>query len=197
MAHGPKRRGAKLTAGLALLVALSGTAWMLRGWSQGTHYGAVRELAWWVGSPELAYNWDVAVPGRLFRSGRPDPRFVEYAQERYGVDHLVSLTGASEAHEHARRIGMKVSIFHWPSSRLAPPEELERVLALFESGERVWVHCAGGSDRTGYAIASHRVRSEGWELEQAVGEMGGYDHDAESKPELHEALRAFLSPAAR
>lgn len=35
----------------------------------------------------------------------------------------------------------------------------------------VYVHCAEGRDRTGYAIAAYRIIEEGWEADDAIHEM--------------------------
>lgn len=35
----------------------------------------------------------------------------------------------------------------------------------------VYVHCAAGKDRTGYAIATYRIIEEGWDADSAIEEM--------------------------
>jgi tyrosine-protein phosphatase SIW14 len=35
----------------------------------------------------------------------------------------------------------------------------------------VFVHCAAGSDRTGYSVATYRIVTEGWAADDAIYEM--------------------------
>jgi hypothetical protein len=94
------------------------------------------------------------VDANVYRSGRPDGRFVEYLKERYGLEHIISLTGEFAAHQVARDLGLKVSIYHWSTDFLPKSEEFEYVQNILKSGEKVLIHYAGGSDRTGYSIAT-------------------------------------------
>ena len=153
---------------------------------------ALKQLAWQLGVPEPAYNFG-RVGDSLFRSARPDARFLRWVRERYAIQHVVSLTGPIPAHEEARRLGMRVSVYAWRVESLPPPAELREVLTLLRSGERVLLHCASGSDRTGYTVAALRMLDEGWPLERAVEEMRRYEHRPERWPKLHAELLRFVS----
>lgn len=134
----------------------------------------------------------MVAPDHLFRSGLPDDRFVRYLHERRGVQRIVSLSGPTPAHDTARALGMEVIVLDWPASHLPPRNELESLLRVLDRGGPTLVHCAGGSDRTGYVIAAWRVRREGWPLDRAVEEMARYWHDPARNPRLQTELRAFL-----
>src|SRR5262245_9297011 len=121
-------------------------------WYKAPYRGMGKAIAWDVDMPEPAYNFDTVVPGKLYRSGLPDARFLEYARARYGIQHLVSLRGPSEVHERAKQLGMNVTVLSWGTHKL-PVEDLRMLLTLFDSNERVLVHCRAGRDRSGYAIA--------------------------------------------
>jgi len=156
-----------------------------------------KELAWQLGVPEPAYNFG-RVGDSLFRSASPDARFLRWVRERYAIQQVISLTGPIPAHEEARRLGMHVSVYAWRVESLPPPAELQEVLTILRSGERVLLHCASGADRTGYTVAALRVLDQGWPLERAVEEMRRYEHQPERWPKLHAELRELLagSPAA-
>ncbi len=164
------------------------------GWLRAPYPDLGKQIAWQLGVPEPAYNFG-RVGESVFRSSRPDARFLDWIRERYGIQHVVSLVGPAPAHDEARRLGMRVSVYSWRVEELPPPEELREVLTLLRSGKPVLLHCASGADRTGYTVAALRVLDEGWPLERAVAEMRRYEHDPERWPGVHAALRAFLSSA--
>jgi hypothetical protein len=134
----------------------------------------------------------VVAPGRLYRSGLLDDRFVRYLRERLGVERIVSLSGPTPAHDTARALGMEVVVLDWPASHLPPRNELESLLRSLDHAGPTLIHCAGGSDRTGYVVAAWRVRRQGWPLDRAVAEMARFGHDPARDTRLQEELRAFL-----
>jgi hypothetical protein len=189
------RWGVRLLALLGAALAAAGVLrlGMARGWFRGPYPAAGKELAWALGVPGPAYNFGVVVPGHLFRSARPDARFLDWVQREYGVERLVSLAGESGVHAAARELGLRVSSFRWRVEEFPPEAELRAALELLSSGERVLVHCASGADRTGVAVAAHRVLREGWSPERALAEMRAYWHKAERHPALVAQLRALLA----
>lgn len=162
---------------------------------RGPYPAAGKQLAWWVGAPEPAYNFG-RIDSARFRSARPDARFLHWLQRRYAIQHVVGLSGASAVHDEARRLGMRVSVYSWRVEALPPPAELREVLGILTSGERVLLHCASGSDRTGYTVAALRVWRDGWSLERAQDEMRRFEHRPERWPEVHTQLRRLLAELA-
>jgi hypothetical protein len=76
----------------------------------------------------------VVVPGRVYRSGRPDERFIQYLRNTHDIQRIFTLTGSSEAHEAARK-------WEWRSLDLSvgnqsppPLSELETVLDILNDG---------------------------------------------------------------
>lgn len=151
-----------------------------------------RDLAWWIGDPAPAYNFAAVVPGRIYRSGRPDDALVRHVRSSRGVTRLVSLSGPVPAHDTARALGMEVDVFAWSGRQLPPEHELEAVLDLLDAGGPVWIHCEHGMDRTGLAIAAYRVRRQHWDVERALAEMARYRHTPGEHAVLEPALRALL-----
>lgn len=151
-----------------------------------------RELAWWLDSPAPAYHFAEVVPGRLYRSGRPDARLVTHVRETRGVAHVVSLSGPVPAHETARALGMQVTVFEWPGDRLPPAAEIEAVLELLAGPDPVWVHCEHGVDRTGTAVAAYRVANQGWGSRQALAEMVAMRQDPVQRTRLRSELLVLL-----
>ena len=156
-------------------------------------YGSdMRALSWHLGWQERAYNLGEVVPGRIYRSGKPDARFIDYLQQEYGVERIIALNARKPHayHRHAQERGMALHFFGWTSKQVPPDEKLRAVLKLLRDSEvPVLVHCAAGKDRTGYAIASYRILEQGWPLEQALEEMRRHWHDEHKRPWFFAALK--------
>jgi protein tyrosine/serine phosphatase len=146
-----------------------------------------KTVAWSVRMPEPAYNFDTVVPGKLYRSALPDARFLDYAQQRYGIQHIVTLMGATEIEERAKELGMKVTVLNWRNDEL-PGQDLKLLLTLFNGDERVLVHCKAGRDRTGYAIALYRIRQQQWSVQRAIQEMESYGHSRRRRSQTNQVL---------
>ena len=144
-------------------------------WYTAPYHVTAKTIAWGVGMPEPAYNFDTVVSGRLYRSGFPDARFLDYVRRRYGLQHVVSLFDDSEVHEsqRTRHEGHRSRLRH---RRKIPAQDLKMVLDLLDGNERVLVHCKAGRDRTGFAIASYRILRQDWLLQRAIEEMEAHGH---------------------
>lgn len=153
-----------------------------------------KKVAWLIHLPEQAYNFDVVVPGKLYRSGRPDERFLRYVHKKYGIQNIISFTGKEPAHKAAEKMGMKVKIYEWSTRHLPDKKELEEVIEFIDTHQKTLVHCAGGADRTGYTVAFYRMWRQHWSPEKAVKEMEAYWHQPEKKQALHREIEEMVEP---
>ena len=180
---------------LGLVVVFAGFYLGMRNrWLRAPYPPFGKLLAWTVGCQEPAYNFQVVEPGLLYRSGEPDVRFLRYLRHRHHIEHVVSLSGPQPFEPVARAMGIEVTVMRWSNQEPPPARQVEQVLAICDSGRRTLVHCAGGSDRTGYAVAVYRIQRRGWSAEQAIEEMRKFWHRPEGKPLLGESLRRLADP---
>ena len=113
----------------------------------------------------------------LFRGAQPHSDGLP-ALKKMGVTTIVDLR---EEHpekitwerKQAEALGIRfVSI---PVNGWAPPthEQVAQFLTLVRDhpGEKIFVHCRFGNDRTGVFVAAYRIARNGWTAEQAVSEM--------------------------
>jgi protein tyrosine phosphatase (PTP) superfamily phosphohydrolase (DUF442 family) len=190
-----KRRQKYLYFALAVLiiggsgVALFGGIYF--GWYRAPYNTVAKTMAWAVDMPEPAYNFDTVVPGRLYRSGLPDAQFLDYVRRRYGIQHVVSLAGASEIHARAKDLGMNVTVLDWRTDK-PPAHDIKMLLELFDGNERVLVHCKAGRDRSGYAIAIYRIHRQHWSLQRAIQEMEAHGHSRRHRLATSGMLRESL-----
>jgi tyrosine-protein phosphatase SIW14 len=118
------------------------------------------------------------VTEKLWRGTQPDRNDPEAFRrlEAAGVKTVINLR-----HDHDDFPLLRDTKMHyvWIPMRAWYPETEE--LVLFLSALRrlfadphlwpVYVHCAEGRDRTGYAIAAYRIIEEGWDADDAIQEM--------------------------
>lgn len=160
-------------------------------WWKAPYDGTGKAVAWSVGLPEPAYNFDTVVAGKLYRSGLPDARFLDYVRQRYGIQHIVSLVGASEIHARAKELGMNVTVLDWQTAE-PPAQDLKMLLELFDRNEQVLLHCRAGRDRSGYAIAVYRMSRQHWSIERAIKDMEAHGHSRRHRLETNRILRESL-----
>lgn len=160
-------------------------------WYTAPYDDTAKTIAWTVGMPEPAYNFDAVVAGHLYRSGFPDARFLDYVRRRYGIQHVVGLFGPSEVYARAKDLGMKITILDW-RKRGIPAQDVKKLLDLFDRKERVLVHCKAGRDRTGFVIASYRILRQHWPLLRAVEEMEAHGHSRRNRLKTTRELRELL-----
>ena len=144
-----------------------------------------------VGNPGLEEGHD-PVEVLAESPGKPDERFLRYIHKKYGIENLISFTGKEPAHDLAKKLGMNVKIYEWSTRRLPDRKELEEVLNFIDKNNNILIHCAGGSDRTGYTVAFYRMWRKNWSAEKAVKEMEKYWHNPEKKKALHEEIRELI-----
>jgi protein tyrosine phosphatase (PTP) superfamily phosphohydrolase (DUF442 family) len=124
------------------------------------------------------------VTDKLWRGSQPDmndPDIFRKLEQR-GVKTVINLR---HGHDDFPKLQGTNIRYLWIPMRAWRPEEED--IALFLSALRrafadpngwpVFVHCAEGKDRTGYAVAAYRIIEEHWEADNAIHEMFDFDYN--------------------
>ena len=115
-----------------------------------------------------------------------------------GVTTIVDLRGEDQEkvtweRNRAESLGMR--FVHIPVSGWSPPtdEQVVQFLSLFrgEPGQRIFVHCRFGNDRTGVLVATYRMAFEKWSAEQAMKEMYFFGFNGFWHPAMKSFIRDF------
>lgn len=115
-----------------------------------------------------------------------------------GITTIVDLRGEDRdkiawERKHAESLGMR--FIHIPVSGWSPPsdEQIVQFLSLFrgQPGQRVFVHCRFGDDRTGIFTAAYRIAIEKWSPEQAMQEMYFFGFNGFWHPSMKSYIRNF------
>ncbi len=115
-----------------------------------------------------------------------------------GVTTIVDLRGEDQEkitweRKHTESLGMR--FVHIPVSGWSPPtdEQVVQFLSLFrgEPGQKVFVHCRFGDDRTGVFVATYRMAFEKWSAEQAMKEMYFFGFNGFWHPAMKSFIRDF------
>lgn len=136
------------------------------------------------------------VTDSLYRGAQPAQKgFAEL--KRLGVTTVVNLRtgwqGSTAERKEVETLGLRyVNI---PVGGWSPPSnaQVAQFLSLVKNsdGQKVFVHCHFGDDRTGVMIATYRIAVEHWTADQAVQEMRsfGFHYHWHSKMEAY--VRSF------
>lgn len=118
------------------------------------------------------------VTDKLWRGAQPDPHDPEVFKRlaARGVKTVIDLRNDHD--DFAALQGSGLGYARIPMRAWHPEEEdivlflatLKRALADPQRWP-VYVHCAAGKDRTGYAIAAYRIIEQGWDADSAIEEM--------------------------
>ena len=113
--------------------------------------------------------------GKLYRSGQLSlQQFKKYIQ-KWGIKTIINLRGESygESWYHdelliSDYLGVEHHDISMSASRLPHRDDLIKLLDIFETAERpILVHCKGGADRTGEAVAIYMIDYMGMSKKEA------------------------------
>jgi tyrosine-protein phosphatase SIW14 len=112
----------------------------------------------------------------LMRGAQPSQSgFLEL--KKLGVTTVVDLREKGYETQWERQVAESIgfTFINIPVRGWSPPSDLQvaQFLSLFHnaSGQRVFVHCRFGDDRTGVMVASYRLAQQDWSADRAVREM--------------------------
>src|SRR6266481_1980557 len=118
--------------------------------------------------------------------------------EKLGITTVVDLRGEdldTIAWERRQAESLGMRFVHIPVSGWSPPtdEQVVQFLSLFrgEPGQKVFVHCRFGDDRTGVFVATYRMALEKWPAEQALKEMYFFGFNGFWHPSMKTFIREF------
>jgi len=115
------------------------------------------------------------VDDHLYRGGQPTPLGIRNLAQ-HGIRTVVDLRGRNAQAEREQREVEKAGMHyvHIPMSTTAQPTDRQISDALSVLNDRaawpVFVHCAGGRDRTGAVVACYRISRYKWSNAEALAE---------------------------
>lgn len=132
----------------------------------------------------------------LFRGAQPAVTGLEQLKQ-LGVTTVVNLRGwegaVSSERKKAEVLGLR--FINIPVSGWAPPsdEQVAQFLSLFHNkpGEKIFIHCKYGEDRTGVMIAAYRIAESHWSAKQAMEEMYFFGFHNHWHPSMQSYVRKF------
>jgi uncharacterized protein (TIGR01244 family) len=131
-------------------------------------------------SPAYVPNFHY-VDAHVCRGAQPAPGGWN-ALANLGIRLVIDLRPDGELQEHWTRSeqeAVEAAGMHYiniPMDGWTAPDDKQvlRIIATLESGERVFVHCRGGKDRTGTVIACYRIVHNHWTSDRALSEAASY-----------------------
>lgn len=161
-------------------------------------------------APAAVFARKISVPGipnagkiseTLFRGAQPTATGLAQLKQ-LGVTTIVNLRDwhAAVASERKRAEGRGIHFINIPVSGWSPPADgqVAQFLSLFHDspGEKIFVHCKYGDDRTGVMIAAYRIAQNHWSVQQAIEEMHAFGFHNHWHPSMESYVRKFPSKFA-
>ena len=131
----------------------------------------------------------------IFRGAQPSAEGFQ-SLAKTGVKVVIDLRPAAEhsTAEEARAVeaaGMRYVNVPIKSRTTPSNEQMGNIMALFNSGEPVFVHCHAGKDRTGAVIACYRIAHDGWKSDHALNEARSFGMGS-TQFGLKDYVKAFI-----
>lgn len=124
---------------------------------------------------DTAFNFHQVTPN-LYRSGLISKESVPFLKE-LGIKTVLSfdndLKRVQEEQEFLEEAGIKLIPIPWSGWNDPNDETIKKIHEIMNASELqpLLVHCKRGQERTGVAIASWRIASQGWGFNRAYQEM--------------------------
>jgi protein tyrosine/serine phosphatase len=135
----------------------------------------------------------------LYRGAQPRHQGLSELK-KLGIMTIVDLRAeapATVARERQLAESLGMHFVHIPVNGWAPPnnEQVVQFLSLFRDnpGQKIFVHCHFGDDRTGVFVATYRMVYEKWSAEQAMREMYFFGFNGFWHPAMKAFVRDFPS----
>jgi len=137
------------------------------------------------------------ITATLYRGAQP--REVGLSELKVlGITTIVDLRGEDRekiAWERKRAESLGLRFVHIPVDGWSPPtdEQVVQFLSLFRDnpGQKIFVHCHFGDDRTGVFTALYRMTLQKWSAEQAINEMYFFGFNGFWHPSMKSFIRDF------
>ena len=122
------------------------------------------------------------VAAGVYRGEQPDDAGFA-ALKKLGVKTIVNFQTKKDDHAAAAPLGLDVVDIPMPTHPYIDPPTDAQVKQFFDvvldpARRPVFVHCAGGRDRTGTMCALYRMEIDGWTKEKALDEMYAFGFHA-------------------
>ena len=125
-------------------------------------------------------NFDVVVPGKIYRSGQPHEEQLEGWIKKYNLKTIISFRNNLPEYEKELALKHNIRLHQVPLSSRTPPAELEwqwiRSILIQEKNLPLLIHCQSGADRTGVITALYRLKFQDWPLWKTFLEMNRHYH---------------------
>ena len=142
------------------------------------------------------------VTDSLYRGAQPAKKgFAEL--KKLGVTTIVNLrTGRQGSTAERKEVEtLEMRYVNIPVGGWSPPSnaQVAQFLSLSKNadGQKIFVHCHFGDDRTGVMIATYRIALEHWTADQAVQEMRSFGFHHHWHPKMEAYVRSFPEALAK
>ena len=151
-------------------------------------------------------RFGVVEPDAIYRSGMLTPEATRRVVERYGIRTIIDLgahergsLGEVRANRTASSLGVtryRLDLFGDATGNANCYLYALR-LAWDPANQPVLIHCGAGTERTGAAVALHRIVEENWTREEAMAEAIEAGHQPQRNPRFSPTLDDLIPAVSR
>ena len=124
-------------------------------------------------------NFHVITENQAYRSRQLDKRLLQYYINKYGIKSIINLRGAEpgkEWYDDEMEVCSIYGIKHYDldmaMDREPKKEQIETLIGFFKTAPKpVFIHCLGGSDRTGLAATLWKIVMDKQDKKKAAKHM--------------------------
>lgn len=142
------------------------------------------------------------VEDNIYRGGEPSPQDLQMLHDVYHIKRVVSLDAAIASKIAPTLKGMGIEQIVAPlnatdTGMTDALNLLSRNIVTWLTGKQpVYIHCAHGRDRTGFAIALYRVKHNNWPVDQAINEAKKFGYGLGIAPATQALYKQILTVAS-
>ena len=131
------------------------------------------------------------VDDRVFRSGQPDRKQLEFLVNNHDIKSLLTLRQNHDDESEARGLPLRLYRIPMRAGNIRRSQMIEALAVLRDAPKPILIHCWHGSDRTGFIVALYRMVFQSWARERVIDEFKEvrFGHHEEVYPNLERALR--------
>lgn len=137
------------------------------------------------------------VSQEIYRGGQPSEDDLRLMSDVYGIKTIVSLDGniGGAIAPTVQNLGMEHIVIPIGGRASSPLIDYlkSNIASILSSKQPVYVHCRHGSDRTGMAVALHRMQNEGWDAGSALAEAKKFNFGDKLDADTEELYKSAIA----
>ncbi|MGH1407412.1 MAG: fused DSP-PTPase phosphatase/NAD kinase-like protein [Rhodomicrobiaceae bacterium] len=136
-------------------------------------------LGLYLGYLQFSGNFHKVIPGELYRSAQPTAAMISYAVKKEGIKTILNLRGANPQRDwyqnevrEIKSLGVNLIEFRMSAKRELTKNDTDKLIDIMRKAPKpLLIHCQGGADRSGLAVAIYLAVLKNIPAEEAESQI--------------------------